>query len=186
MNAEQQRLLHNLVTIGTISEIDADKGLLRFTIGDNETNWIAIPSLWAGQVSVWRCPEKGEQFLLISPSGDFNNAIPVMAIYSDKHPRPSKIQEEIRVRYNDNDFLSINVADSKLHLTISDITHTAKTQITLDTPSVTITGDLQVDGAVHCDTTITADTEVTANGINLTTHTHKGVKSGSSNTGKPS
>ncbi len=180
MNAENQRLLHNIATIGTISDIDAEKGLVRFEIGDNETDWLAIPSLWAGKVSVWRCPQKGEQFLLISPSGDFNNAVPIMAIYSDKHKCPSKKQEEIRVRYNDEDFLSINVEESKLHLKISEITHTAKTEITLDTPSVTMTGDLQVNGSIK------ANKEVTAKNINLPTHTHKGVKSGRSNTGKPS
>lgn len=44
---------------------------------------------------------------------------------------------------------------------------------------------LAVTGAQTNDSSITASGEVTGNGIKLSTHTHSGVKSGSSNTGTP-
>lgn len=191
MNAEQQRLLHNIATIGTVMEVNTDDQTMRMRVGDNQTDWLSIPALSAGQVRVWRCPSIGEQFLLISPSGDLANAIPVMSLYSDNNPTPSTDQDEIRIRYNDEDYLSIHVFDSKLHLKINDITHEAESGILLDTPKVTMTGDLevqgnqQVNGNVHCDNTITADDEVTAADINLTAHGHKKVMSGKSISGDP-
>ena len=185
MNAEDQRRLHNIATIGTVTHIDAELALMRLTIGDNVTDWVNIPTIAAGQVRVWRCPSVGEQYLLVSPSGELANAIPVMSLYSDHHPSPSTDPNEIRIRYNDSDFCSIDVVKSQLTMHINQITNQAATRIVLDTPNTTLTGDLQVNGNINCSNTITASSEVTANGIDLTAHTHSGVKSGSSNTGAP-
>lgn len=185
MNAEHQRRLHNIATIGTVIEIDADAALMRLAVGDNQTDWLSIPTIAAGMVSVWRCPTIGEQYLLVSPSGELANAIPVISLYSDRNPSPSTDPNEIRIRYNDTDFCSIDVANSQLTMHISQIANQAATSIVWDTPSATLTGNLQVDGSVNCGKSITAATEVTANGINLTTHTHGGVKSGGSSTGQP-
>lgn len=185
MNAETQRRLHNIATIGTVLEVDTDTQTMRMSVGDNETDWLSIPTISAGQVRVWRCPSVGEQFLLVSPSGDLANAIPVISLYSETNPSPSHDKDEIRIRYNQQDYLSVRVVDSKLHLKINDITHEAATGILLDTPKVTTTGDLQVDGSVHCNNTITADTEVTAKNINLTAHGHLKVMNGPGISGKP-
>ena len=185
MNAEDQRRLHNIATIGTVTHIDADLALMRLAIGDNVTDWVNIPTIAAGQVRVWRCPSVGEQYLLVSPSGELANAIPVMSLYSDHHPSPSTDPNEIRIRYNDSDFCSIDVVNSQLTMHINQITNQAATRIVLDTPNTTLTGDLQVNGNINCSNTITASNEVTANSIDLTTHTHSGVKSGPSSTGAP-
>lgn len=185
MNAESQRRLHNIATIGTVTHINAGKALMRLAVGDNVTDWVNIPTIAAGQVRVWRCPSVGEQYLLVSPSGELANAIPVMSLYSDHHPSPSINPNEIRIRYNDSDFCSIDVVNSQLTMHISQITNQAATSIVWDTPSATVTGNLQVDGAINCGKSITAADEVTASGIDLTTHTHGGVRSGASSTGQP-
>jgi len=185
MNAEHQRRLHNIATIGTVIEIDADAALMRLAVGDNETDWLSIPTIAAGMVSVWRCPSMSEQFLLVSPSGELANAIPVVSLYSDRNPSPSTDPNEIRIRYNDTDFCSIDVVNSQLTMHVSQITNQAATSIVWDTPSATLTGDLQVNGSIDCGKSITAAEEVTANGIKLTAHTHSGVESGGSSTGQP-
>ncbi|ALF60329.1 phage baseplate assembly protein V [Psychrobacter urativorans] len=185
MNAETQRRLHNIATIGTVIKIDADKALMRLAVGDNETDWLNIPTIAAGAISVWRCPSIGEQYLLVSPSGELANAIPVISLYSDHNPSPSTDPNEIRIRYNDTDFCSVDVVNSQLTMHISQITNQAATSIVWDTPTATVTGDLQVDGSINCGKSITAADEVIASGIALTTHTHGGVKSGASNTEQP-
>ena len=185
MNAEHQRRLHNIATIGTVIDIDADAALMRLAVGDNETDWLSIPTIAAGMVSVWRCPSMSEQFLLVSPSGELANAIPVVSLYSDRNPSPSTDPNEIRIRYNDTDFCSIDVVNSQLTMHVSQITNQAATSIVWDTPSATLTGDLQVNGSIDCGKSITAAEEVTANGIKLTAHTHSGVESGGSSTGQP-
>ncbi len=185
MNAEHQRRLHNIATIGTVIEIDADAALMRLAVGDNETDWLSIPTIAAGMVSVWRCPSMSEQFLLVSPSGELANAIPVVSLYSDHNPSPSTDPNEIRIRYNDTDFCSIDVVNSQLTMHVSQITNQAAASIVWDTPSATLTGDLQVNGSIDCGKSISASDEVTANGIKLTAHTHSGVESGGSSTGQP-
>lgn len=185
MNAEDQRRLHNIATIGTVTHIDADLALVRLAVGDNETDWINIPTIAAGKVRVWRCPSVGEQYLLVSPSGELANAIPVMSLYSDQNPSPSTNPDEIRIRYNDTDFCSIDVANSQLTMHISQINNQAATSIVFDTPIASMTGDLKVEGSIDCAKSITAADEVTASGIKLTKHTHSGVQSGGSSTGQP-
>lgn len=185
MNAENQRRLHNIATIGTVTHINADSALMRLAVGENVTDWVNIPSIAAGSISVWRCPSIGEQYLLVSPSGELANAIPVISLYSEHNPSPSTDPNEIRIRYNDTDFCSIDVVNSQLTMHISQITNQSSTSIVWDTPSATLTGNLQVDGAINCGKSITAADEVTASGIDLTTHTHSGVRSGASSTGQP-
>jgi len=51
--------------------------------------------------------------------------------------------------------------------------------VTIDCDTVNMTGDLNVDG------NIVAQGEVTGNGVNLSTHTHSGVREGDHNTGIP-
>lgn len=185
MNAENQRRLHNIATIGTVTHINADSALMRLAVGENVTDWVNIPSIAAGSISVWHCPSIGEQYLLVSPSGELANAIPVISLYSEHNPSPSTDPNEIRIRYNDTDFCSIDVVNSQLTMHISQITNQSSTSIVWDTPSATLTGDLQVNGSIDCGKSITAAEEVTANGIKLTAHTHSGVESGGSSTGQP-
>lgn len=185
MNAEDQRRLHNIATIGTVTHIDADRALMRLAVGDNVTDWVNIPAIAAGMVSVWRCPSVGEQYLLVSPSGELANAIPVISLYSDHNPSPSKDPNEIRIRYNDTDFCSIDVANSQLTMHISEAVIKSKTSIVLDTPTTRMTGDLQVDKGIHANQTIKSDEEVIAVDIKLGKHGHQNVENGSGTSGNP-
>ena len=175
--SEQQRRLHNIATIGTVFDVNPDDQTMRLDVGDNQTDWLPIPALAAGQVRVWRCPSVGEQFLLVSPSGDLANAIPVISLYSDNNPSPSADPNEIRVRYNDTDFLSINTQDSQLILKINDVI--------FDVNSTTLTGDLTVNGSVQVDGNIHSDGDTVAGSISLQKHKHGGVMGGNSTTGAP-
>ena len=51
--------------------------------------------------------------------------------------------------------------------------------VTITSPQITLNGPVQVNGA------ITSTGDQTANGISQINHTHGGVESGGSNTGKP-
>jgi phage baseplate assembly protein V len=185
MNAEDQRRLHNILTIGTVTEIDADQALMRLAVGDNETDWINIPAIAAGSISAWRCPSIGEQYLLGSPSGELANAIPIISIYSDQHPSPSTNPNEIRIRYNDTDFCSIDVVKSQLTMHISETLIKSKTSVVLDTPNTRMTGSLQVDKGIHAKEAIKSDDEVYAKDIKLSKHGHNNVENGSGTSGDP-
>lgn len=174
--SEQQRRLHNIATIGTVFDVNPDDQTMRLDVGDNQTDWLPIPALAAGQVRVWRCPSVGEQFLLVSPSGELANAIPVLSLYSNQHPSPSNDPNEIRVRFNDSDFLSIKNQDSQLTLKLNDIVFDG---------DLTVTGGVDVGENVLVGGDIHSLGDTVAGSISLKSHTHGNVQSGRSNTGAP-
>lgn len=174
--SEQQRRLHNIATIGTVFDVNPDDQTMRLDVGENQTDWLPIPALAAGQVRVWRCPSVGEQFLLVSPSGELANAIPVLSLYSNQHPSPSNDPNEIRVRFNDSDFLSIKNQDSQLTLKINDIVFDG---------DLTVTGGVDVGENVLVGGDIHSLGDTVAGSISLKSHTHGNVQSGRSNTGAP-
>ena len=174
--SEQQRRLHNIATIGTVFDVNPDDQTMRLDVGDNQTDWLPIPALAAGQVRVWRCPSVGEQFLLVSPSGELANAIPVLSLYSNQHPSPSNDPNEIRVRFNDSDFLSIKNQDSQLTLKINDIVFDG---------DLTVTGGVDVGENVLVGGDIHSLGDIVAGSISLKSHRHGGVQSGKSSTGAP-
>ncbi|WLF84499.1 phage baseplate assembly protein V [Moraxella sp. ZY210820] len=158
-HAELDRLVHNLAVIGRV--IAVQNGKARFEIGDNQTDWLTIPSMACGVLSIWRSPSVGEQFLLISSSGDFNNAVPVVAIPSQIFPMPSLNPDEIKIKFPAGE-MTLNQQSGVADLQLSELN---------------ITADVNVTG------TITASGDVVAGGISLQQHTHGGVKNGGGSTG---
>lgn len=158
-HAELDRLVHNLAVIGRV--IAVQNGKARFEIGDNQTDWLTIPAVACGALSIWRCPSVGEQFLLISSSGDFNNAVPVVAIPSQIFPMPSLNPDEIKIKFPSGE-ITLNQQSGVADLQLSQLN---------------ITADVNVTG------TITATGDVTAGNISLQQHTHSGVRTGGGSTG---
>ena len=85
----------------------------------------------------------------------------------------------IRVQFNDQDYLSVKTDDSNLTLKITNITIISEGSITLDTPTVTMTGNLEVDESIH------AKKDIVAGVISLIKHLHGKVMGGNSTTGAP-
>lgn len=171
MNAESQRRLHNIASIGTVFAVNPANQQMRLNVGENQTDWLPIPALAAGAVKAWRCPSIGEQFLLVSPSGDLANAIPAISIYSDHHPSPSQNPDQIHVQFNGDSHLTIDTDTGVVMLKAA--------AVTLDCPVTTMTGNLTVAGNIH------AAGDVTAGSISLQSHTHGNVQNGRSITGAP-
>lgn len=173
--SDTQRRLHNIATIGTVFAINTSDQTMRLDVGELQTDWLPIPTISAGLVRIWRCPSIGEQFLLLSPSGDLANAIPVISLFSEQNPTPSTDEHEIFIHFNQTDCLKIHTTDSQLHLTIA--TSNIKSNVNID-------GNLKVTGTIHADGNITTDSDVIAD-VSLNNHTHGGVQGGRSSTGKP-
>lgn len=160
-HAELDRLVHNLAVIGRV--IAVQNGKARFEIGDNQTDWLTIPAMACGALAIWRCPSVGEQFLLISSSGDFNNAVPVVAIPSQIFPMPSLNPDEIKIKFPSGE-ITLNQQSGVADLQLSELN---------------ITADVNVTG------TITATGDVRAGNISLKQHGHGGVENGGGVTGVP-
>lgn len=163
--AELDRLVHNLAVIGRV--IAVQNGKARFEIGDNQTDWLTIPAVACGALSIWRCPSVGEQFLLVSSSGNFNNAVPVVAIPSQIFPMPSLNPDEIKIKFPSGE-ITLNqqsgVADFKLN-------------------TINMDADVNIDGNLKVSKNVQADGDVTAGNISLKQHGHGGVENGGGVTG---
>jgi len=101
--AEHSRLLHNLLRVGTIAEVDTAAALARFA--DDDGALVTAPRPWierrAGTTRSWNPPTLGEQCMLLSPGGDPNNGIILLGIPSDAHPAPSTSPDVDRTDYPD-------------------------------------------------------------------------------------
>lgn len=70
--AETVRSLENLITLGKVEEVKDN--LARIRIGKVLTNFLPF--------AMWVVPEIGEQVLVLSPSGDFNQGVCLAGVFS--------------------------------------------------------------------------------------------------------
>lgn len=77
------RRLANIIRIGTIFEIDFETAKARVKIGDLETDWLPWINSNSGSNNSWNPPEIDEQVMLLSPSGELNQAIILPSLYKN-------------------------------------------------------------------------------------------------------
>ena len=157
--AELKRQMANLITFGKVVAVDLEKATCRVRIGEILT----APIPWLTQratkdESVWWSPKAGEQVLVLSPVGDYTQAVAIPAIYQNS-AAPSS---------NNPDSCKIQMGSSQLELLKSgQIKISAPSQVLIDTPLVKVTGD------------------VVAGDVSLKEHPHSGVRRGPSLTDPP-
>jgi phage baseplate assembly protein gpV len=108
--------------------------------------------------------------------------------FSDAVFIPDSFMKNVNISPEDNNSLviqnlsgtiKISLSESGINITAPQITMTASDGITLNTPTVTISGSVNVAGSVS------ADGDVEAGTVSLESHTHPGVQTGGGNTGMP-
>ncbi|MBY6206887.1 MULTISPECIES: phage baseplate assembly protein V [Halomonas] len=173
--AELLRLLHNLIRLGTIAEVDHAAARVRVRSGELLTAWRPWIECRAGTTRSWNPPTVGEQAVLFSPGGDPAAAVVLTGLYRDAHPAPAASADLWRVVLPDGAVIEYDHAASHLAATLpGSATITAPGGLTIHADTV-INGTLAVNGA-----------SLTHNGTNVgDSHTHGGVESGPSNTGAP-
>lgn len=170
MNAETNRKIQNLATVGTVIAVDPANAKMRLQVDDNQTDWLPIPAMASGNVRVWNCPTIGQQFSMIAQGGELSNGLPVASYYSDSNNAPS----------DNPDHVHIEIGDAKI------IVDSATGEATFKVKKLTVDAEETIfKGKVSAEQEIVSEKEVTAKNINLTTHIHIGVESGSSTSGNP-
>ncbi|KAF3999222.1 phage baseplate assembly protein V [Glaciimonas immobilis] len=209
--SELLRLLHNLIRLGTIAEIDHDAQRVRVKVGNNLTNWRPWVTIRAGDAQTWWPPTIGEQVILLSPEGDFDHGVILPAVYSDQFAPPSTDPAHHTTRYADGAIVQYDSAAHALSATLPDGTSITVVpgQITLDAAESLCTGNLTVQKnlivsamsslnggmavtagasggpAARIEGKLEATDDIVANGISLTGHKHGGVKQGNDASGGP-
>ncbi|EKN3567292.1 phage baseplate assembly protein V [Yersinia enterocolitica] len=209
MNTQTQiteilRLLHNLIRIGTVAEVDLDRALCRVATGDNITGWLNWLTLRAGQSRSWWAPSEGEQVLILSLGGELDTAFVLPGIFSDHFPPPSASANGLYITFPDGATLHyepdsgelladgikkavINASES-VNVTAPNITCAASVKILLDTPEVECTHNLTTDtlnvkkGGKMSGNITHSGGSFTSNGVVVDKHNHSGVKRGGDNT----
>jgi len=196
---ELNRLLCNVVRIGTVSEVDHERYVARVKSGGNDGDWIRWATLRAGTAVTWWAPTQGEQVLLLSPGGDFDNAIIWGSLYSDSVKPPDSGTASDVILFPDGAKIAYDPVAGALVVTgvksatvealesiaatAPQITCTATTSITLDTPEVICTKKLscktfsaEEGGELNGEFTGT----MSINGVKPYEHDHGGVEFGDS------
>ncbi|OHV85803.1 phage baseplate assembly protein V [Ensifer sp. LCM 4579] len=78
--ADLERRISNGAVIGTISQVDHEKGRYRVKSGELESDWIPKTETRAGKTKVYSSYEEGEQVIVLSPSGDLSQGVIVGAV----------------------------------------------------------------------------------------------------------
>ncbi len=209
--SELQRLLHNLVRVGSIQSVDhggpGKPARVRVTIGDLVTDWRPYHECRAGGTTTWNPPTVGEQATVLSPSGDLGAAVVLVGLNSTANPAPSNDPNKTITKYPDGAVMEYDHAAHALLVSLpagGTAKIVAPVSVTIDSPEVTMTGNCTVErtltykggmrgsgvaagagSSAEIDGTLRATQDVVAAGISLRTHPHGGVQRGNSNTDQP-
>lgn len=185
MSAEHNRRIENIVRFGVIAEVDHAARRAKAKSGNILTDWLPWCAFRAGTTKIWSPVTVGEQCLILAPSGELTTAAILPGFYTLDFDTPSHSPDDHVIVFADGAKIDYNQATSALKITgISTAFIQAETSVTLDTPTVKCTQNLQVAGNIQAQGNIQSAADVSASGISLTSHTHSGDSGGQ--TGTPS
>lgn len=190
---ELLRLLHNLINIGIVAEVQGGK--CRVQVGgdpERTTDWLTWLTVRAGAAKVWWPPSVGEQAMLLGMGGELTTAFCFGGIFSDANPAPCDLPNALHISFPDAAVLQYNPDDSSFLLSGA---KTARIQVeektTWDCPDTEFLGkvtakslNITEGGEMQGDITHSAGS-FTSNGVQIDDHKHSGVKAGGDESGGP-
>lgn len=192
---DSNRRLNEVITIGTVLEIDEIKALARVTAGERESNWLPVMMARAGGDRTYWMPDIDEQVVILAQSGDPAQGVILMSINQDDYPPPVEDAEKHHYLYKDG---AVFEYDRKLHhlkviLPPEDGDEPAATMEIVAPGGITITGDITHEGdytqtgdqTVTGTVTVSEDVIAGTNDVSLVNHVHGGVQTGTSETAAP-
>lgn len=209
--AETERILANMIRVGTIAQLDEANARVKVSVAGLSTDWLPWITARAGATRTWSAPRPGEQVVVLAPYGDPAQAVVLPSLYQDSHPAPASSKDAERVVFPDGSNVDYNSANNTLEVTVGgagkvvvnckEATINADTSVTLNTPQTTCKGKLTVEGLLTylagmngstgsgASASITGNVDfsggsLTHNGKNIgSTHTHSDPQGGT--TGAP-
>lgn len=180
---ELQRLLANMIRVGTIAALDEAKARVKVRAAGLTTDWLPWGTGRAGSTRTVSMPSVGEQVVVFSPYGDTAQGVVGFSLYQDAHPSPSNTKDKETTIYPDGSTVEYDSASNTLTVTVAgsgnvvvnckNATVNAETKVQVNTPEaefsghVTIKNGLAIEGGT-----------VTHDGKNISkTHTHVGSPS---------
>lgn len=194
-----------LIRFGSVASVDLAAARCTVKFDDDVES---APIRWIesrhGATSTWTPPSVGEQVVLLCPAGEIGAGVALRGLSCAAFP-PADNRAIDLVKFGDDAVLSYDAAAHEMIINLpagATITATADGGVTINGPvtingetvingQTTVNGDVQVNGQVDVSGnigsggTVNASTTVIGGGVNLKTHRHSGVTTGSGTTGTP-
>jgi phage baseplate assembly protein V len=129
---EQERRLHGVVRIGTVTAVDPATARARVSLGgDAVSGWIPFTAIRAGGLNAWAPVTVGEQVVVASPGGDTAQGVIIGSLPSTSNGAPSVDGGEFR----------FEIGGSSISMTADGITLSSNgSTLTIDAAGITLTG----------------------------------------------
>ncbi|WP_205598571.1 phage baseplate assembly protein V [Halomonas sp. NO4] len=114
--AELLRLIHNLIRLGTIAEVDHRAARVRVRAGKLLTAWRPWIECRPGTTRDWDPPTVGEQVVLLSPGGDPAGAVVLAGLFSSAHPATADLATLCRRLFPDGGLFEYDHENSVLRI----------------------------------------------------------------------
>jgi phage baseplate assembly protein gpV len=126
--AELERRFSGAMRHGTIEEVDAARQRVRLNFGKDVDGkpflspWVPYAQI-AGALKVHTPPSKGQQFTLLSPAGDWQQAVALPMTWSDQNQSPSSKGDENVLTYGNvkaairDDLTQLKVGGTEFEIT---------------------------------------------------------------------
>jgi len=208
---DMERRMANTVRHGKVMEVNHATRRVRVKSGEIETDWIPWP---AGRAAAgkrrWDPPEVGEQVTMLSPGGDFRQAVVIPGVYQTEYDAPSSDPNKDTTEYGDGTVieydrgthtLRADLGDSKMTMTREAVViEIGAAKVTMTASGTTWNGPVLFTDPVTYEAGMTGSNGADINGtLTVTggdivnnsksvgsTHTHVGVSPGGGVTGVPS
>lgn len=166
--AQMDRILANLIKIGRVDSVDLAAGTATVNFDGELVSGLEWSKSRAGADRSWNGGyTKGEQVLVLSPSGDLSQGVIAFAISQDAFPNAGDSEDPKHI-YADGTVVEYNK-----------VSHTLNIDLSTSGGKVVINGELVVNGLAEFN-----GSDVTHKGKSIgKDHSHKGVQTGSGNTG---
>jgi phage baseplate assembly protein V len=146
------RRLHNLVSIGTVAEVDHAGGRLRATIAGRLTGRLPIPALVGRNFRAHVPMREGTQVLVAAPSGNPANGVVAGVLYTDALPPPERDPNVDVVLFDNGARLAHDIAAQTLSFDLpaggTIRLSVGATSIVITDAGVTIAGNVTVAGSI--------------------------------------
>jgi len=192
---ESERRINNVINLGIATDVNYDDATCRVAIDGNKTDWLPFGAARMGNVKIWNPPSVGEQVMVVSENGELDTAVVTNSFDYDSHPMPSNNPNSIEMHCKDGAVFSYdhnahkldvrlpngsttNVQSNVVNVSADDINFNASnirmscTSYAIDCSDYTLNGN-----------TINQNGKLIINNLPYLEHEHKGVKSGSTNSG---
>ncbi|NRA22863.1 MAG: phage baseplate assembly protein V [Oceanospirillaceae bacterium] len=168
--------------VGTVSAINPARAWARVIwrdLDNIESDWLPIAQANTLKNHDYCLLDIGER-VICSMDDRLEAGVILCAIYDELNLPPVADKNKRYVQFSDGAWFEYDRSRSQLTVRgVKTVVVQASASITFDTPLVNITGDLQVDGAIHADNDIVADT------VSLQNHITSKVVPGLGESGKP-